>query len=483
MDTPVQASVREATPVRSEYRALLQLAWPLALTQLGVMFMGVVDTLAVARLHVDALAASALANMWNWGFLSIGFGIVMGIDAQVSQAHGRGDGEASARALQRGVILAVLVSIPITIAKALTYDGLIALGQTENVATLAQQYNLIQIPATPAFLLYAALKQYLQGRAMVGPATYVMWAANVVNALLTWVLVFGHLGAPAMGLPGAALASTIAIMLMPLGLLVLIKLGRLHEGAWRPWDRHSFAKRELVATLVLGFPIGMQMALEAWAFTLASFMAGWIDVTNLAAHQIVLNMAALAFMVPLGVSMAAATRVGNLIGEGDVVAMRRAVKASLVLGACAMGFSAILFSTLRMQLPMLYTDDLKLVALAASILPIAAAFQLADGVQVVAGGVLRGMGRPNAAALINLLGYYAFALPLAYTLAFTLELGLVGIWLALAAGLLVVAISLSSWALKTARRPIEDLRLADGGSGPGGSAIPLAPKPQSVSTG
>jgi MATE family multidrug resistance protein len=233
----------------------------------------------------------------------------------------------------------------------------------------------------------------------------------------------------------------------------------LHEGAWRPWDRSSFALPGLLETCALGIPIGLQMSLEAWAFTLASFMAGWIDVSTVAAHQIVLNMAALAFMVPLGVSMAAATRVGNLIGQGDVETMRRAVKASLVLGAGAMGFSAIAFSALREQLPRLYTDDGRLIELAAMILPLAAAFQLADGVQVVAGGVLRGMGRPNAAAVINLVGYYAFALPVAYVLAFSLGLGLYGIWLALVLGLLVVAASLAGWALKTARRPLSELQL------------------------
>jgi MATE family multidrug resistance protein len=188
-------------------------------------------------------------------------------------------------------------------------------------------------------------------------------------------------------------------------------------------------------------------------------MAGWIDVNAIGSHQIVLNMAALAFMVPLGISMGAATRVGNLIGQGDHAGMRRAVKASLILGASVMSVSALLFTCLRQELPRLYTDDLALIPLAAKILPLAGAFQLADGTQVVAGGVLRGMGRPQAAAALNLIGYYVFALPLAYLLGFQLQLGLRGVWIALAFGLLGIAGSLLFWVRRTARRPLAELQV------------------------
>jgi MATE family multidrug resistance protein len=456
----VRVAARPEASAAHPYRALIKLGWPLALTQLGQMFMGVTDTLMVARLSVDALAASALANMWQWGFLAIGMGTVMGIDAEVSQAHGRSDGEAAGRALQRGVVLALLVSVPICAAQAFTYEGLLLLGQPHAVALLAQQYNLVKLPTTPCFLLFIALKQYLQGRALVAPATWVMWIANILHLLGNWALIFGHLGMPALGFVGAAWASAVTTAFLPLGLFIATRAFRLHEGAWRPWDRASFALAPLLQTLRLGVPVGMQIALEAWAFAGASVMAGWISVANVSAHQIVLNMAALAFMVPLGLSMGTATRIGNLIGEGDVRAMRSAVRASLVLGGGVMGFSAVAFTVLRAELPRLFTDDAQLIALAAAILPLASAFQLADGLQVVAGGALRGMGRPNAAALINLVGYYAFALPVAYALAFHFELGLVGIWIALALGLFAVASGLVLWALHTAKKPLHELRVA-----------------------
>lgn len=447
------------TAPKSEYRAVWKLGWPLALAQIGILLTGVVDTVMVARVSVTALAACALANMWHWAFMSIAMGVVMGIDAQVSQAHGRRDGDAAARALHRGIILAIAGSIPVTIALLFTREGMLLLGQEQEVAEAAQRYNLIKIPTTFCFLTYAAFKQYLQGREIVKPATVVMWSANILNAFFNWVFIFGNLGAPAMGLEGAALATMLTTATEPIGLYAIMKIGKLDEGAKRAWDRESFAWKPLLETLKLGIPVGAQMSLEAWAFTMASFMAGWIDVTNVGAHQVVLNMASLSFMVPMGLSMGAATRIGNLIGEGDVHAMRRAVKASLALGALSMAVPAVLFTTLRMQLPGLYSDDAALIALGAGILPLAGAFQLADGVQVMACGALRGMGRPTGAALINVVGYYAFALPLAYVMAFKMGLGLYGIWAGLALGVGAVAIALTGWSLRTARLPLEALRV------------------------
>jgi MATE family multidrug resistance protein len=236
-----------------------------------------------------------------------------------------------------------------------------------------------------------------------------------------------------------------------------IVAGGLHRGAWRPWDAASFHLRGQLEILRLGLPMGVQLALESCAFTLATFMAGWLDLAALGSHQIVLNMAALAFMLPLGISMSASARVGNLIGAGDHAGMRRSVRAALFLGAATMSLSALLFTLFDEELPRLYTNDVTVLPLATAILPIAAAFQLADGTQVVAGGVLRGMGRPNIAAAVNLVGYYALALPLAYVLGFPLGHRLIGIWLGLAVGLFAVAIALALWAERTSRRPLTEL--------------------------
>ncbi|HMI92918.1 MAG TPA: MATE family efflux transporter, partial [Polyangiales bacterium] len=387
------------TAFRHELRALFTLAWPATVTQVGLMLTGVVDTMVVARTGATALAAAALAHMWMWSTLSLGVGAVMGTDPMISQAHGRGDGEAAALALQRGIVVALLTSVPICVAVALTDPALSLLGQPPEVAALAARYNLLRLPMIPCFLLFSILRLFLQARGRMGPATALIYVANVINALLAWGLVFGELGMPRLGFDGAALAGTATAAFELVGLIAAISWLGLARGAERRWDRASFSPAGIASVLRIGAPVALQMWLEAFAFTFASFMVGWISVEAIGAHQIALNLASLTFMVPLGVSMGASARVGNLIGAGDVVAMRGAVRVALIAGIGVMSFSALGFTLLRSELPRLYTADLAVVALSAQILPLAAAFQLSDGAQVVAGGVLRGMGRPNAAAV------------------------------------------------------------------------------------
>ncbi len=442
-----------------EISHLSRLSAPAALTQLGFMMTGVVDTLMLGRVGVLELGASALANMWQWTWMSVGLGIVMGTDPFITQAHGRGDGQGVALAAQRGMVVAVLVSLPIALAMFFTEPSLLVLGQQAEVAKLAGQYNLWKLPSIPAFLLFSALRQYLQGRAMMAPATWVMWVGNALNVALNWGLIFGQLGLPRLELDGAAIASSLTNVFWFVALATLVFALGLHRGAWRPWDRISFDTEGLIDIVRMGLSVGAQLCLEGTAFTLATMMAGWIGPVALAGHQIVLNMAALTFMVPLGVAQAATTRIGNLIGAANLVGMRRAAVVAILLGAGVMLGSAAAFTALRHELPRLYTSDPPALVLAASILPIAAAFQLFDGTQVVASGILRGMGRPGAGAVANLLGFYLVALPLGYWLAFEGGMGLRGLWFGLALGLVLVAILLVLLVRRISRQPLEALRV------------------------
>ncbi len=445
------------TALRDEIRALYTLSWPATVTQVGLMLTSVVDTMVVARLGEHELAGSALAHMWFWSTMSLGMGAVMGADPLISQAHGRGDGQGAALGLHRALLTALLVSVPICIALALTAPVLRLLGQPEAIVGLAQRFNVLRLPSVPCFLLFSAYRIFLQARGRMGPATLIIYAANVLNGLLAWALVFGAFGAPRLGFDGAAIAGTVTALVEVVGLWLCIRGLGLDEGAKRAWDRASFSMAGLGSVMRIGVPVGAQMWLEAFAFTAASFMVGWIGVEAVAAHQIALNLASLTFMVPLGISMGASARVGNLIGAADVQGMRRAVWVAIAFGAGVMTFSAGGFTAFRKVLPLLYTEQAALIAAAAQVLPLAGAFQLSDGTQVVAGGVLRGMGRPHAAAIVNLLGYYGFALPLGYVLAFPLKMGLVGVWLGLTLGLVAVSAALVFWVRRTLRRPLAEL--------------------------
>lgn len=432
-------------------RVLLRLAVPVVLAQVGTMTLGMVDMIMVGHLGRDALAAVAQGDVWVFGTLIFGIGLLMGLDPIITQAHGAGDGARCGRALQRGLVLAALVSIPISALWLGTEAALGMLGQAPQIAAQAQQYVAPQIWSVAPFLAFVALRQYLQGRGLMGAPLVVIAVANVVNAVLNWALIFGHLGLPALGIQGAGIATGLTRTFLFVGLVAITLHLRLQRGAWGSWRFDTFTPRGLWDVLRHGLPVALQFGLEVWAFSAAALLAGHLAPAELsvAVHVVAIRLASFSFMFPFGLSAATATRVGNLVGAGRWDQACRAAWTALGLGCLTMLVFAALFVLLRHQLPRIFTNDPGVIALAATILPIAGAFQLFDGAQAVAGGALRGFGRTLPAAAANLLGFYGLGLPLAYWLAFPHggwsplpALHVSGLWWALCAGLAAVALLL-----------------------------------------
>ncbi len=434
-----------ASGLREELRQLSRLAIPVVTAQLATMAMGFVDTIMVGRVSVESLAAAAIANFWIFATMHGATGILFGLDPLVSQAHGAGDGARAGRLLQHGLVLAAGLSVVLIGLWAISGPVLRALGQDPELAEMAHAYTIVQLPSVPFLLGAAALRQYLQARELVRPAMWIVLVANLWNVFFNWVFIFGNLGVPALGLEGAGIATSLTRILSGLALVALVRWRRYHDGGWVPWSRHAFDRRGLAAVLALGVPISLQMGLEMWAFSGSNLIAGWLGATALAAHTIVMNLASITFMMPLGIAQGAAVRVGNLIGAGEPERARVASWVGIGMGAAVMIAAAVIFVLGRELLPRAYTSDAAVLALAASILPIAAAFQIFDGTQAVACGVLRGMGRPRPAALFNLIGYWVLALPIGAWLCLRTDVGLAGLWAALAGGLLLVAIALVVW--------------------------------------
>jgi len=430
---------------RQELRRLRQLAVPIVGAQLGMTFLGVVDTMMVGRVSVEALSAVALGHIWTFGTLIFAMGVVFGIDPIITQAHGAQDEERMGLALQRGLVVAGIASLPTAGLWLVTAPVLELFGQSQALARLAHDYAIVQIPAIPLYLGFVVLRQYLQGRGIVRPALIVVVVANLLNVLFNWAFIFGHLGMPRLEVVGAGIATALTRGLL-FGLMLMLMLrGRLFEGAWVPWSLRSLRWNRLEEILHHGLSIGIQYSLEVWAFQIAALMAGRLGEFELAAHTIVINMVSVSFMFPFGISQAATTRVGNLLGARQPQRAQLAGWVAFGMSAGVMGFFAIGFAALRHRLPLLYNDDATVLAFAASVLPIAAAFQLFDGTQAVGGGILRGMGRTRPAAVFNLIGYYLMALPLAWWLAFEQGYGIAGIWWGLALGLALIATALLLW--------------------------------------
>jgi len=422
---------------KRETLSLVELAFPVVCTQLGIMLMGTVDVMMLGRLDAEGLAAGALGNAVGFALLVFPMGLLLGLDPLIAQAHGAGERERIAGHLWRGAILAIAMSVPVSIVMLDAEWLLRLLGQEEPLLSRAAAYMRALIPGNAAFLLFGVVRQVLQGMGIVRPAFIAIVLANVGNVIANWSLIFGHLGLPRLEVEGAAYATSVARWLM-LVFLVALSLPVLRPYQRSP-GRAALAPGAYRRLFTLGVPVGFQISLEMWVFGTVAVLMGVLGPTQLAGHQIALNLAALSFMVPLGLAGAAAARVGQAIGRDDQEGAKRAAAVSLALGASLMAGFGLLFAALPRQLARLFTPDAGVIEVAAMLLPIAAAFQIADGTQVVGAGILRGTADTRFPAVIAFLGYWVIGLPVGLLLAFPMGLGPRGLWWGLTLGLASVA--------------------------------------------
>ena len=442
----------------SELGPLARLSIPIIIAQLGQVMLGVVDAAFAGRLGVQALDAVTLGAVWQVTVMMPLAGVVMGMGPLISQAHGADNREQMALGLQRALVIAAVMSLPVAVGWSYAYEGLLLLGQDPALARMAAEYVDTQLFSAPCFLVYSALSTWLSSRGIVRIGIVAMLVANLFNALATWALMFGKLGLPALGIQGAAISTGLTELMLPTVTAVLVWRFGLHRGAWIPWSRRALSPVGLVPQLKLGLPNGLTLALELWAFQLGTILAGRIDEIALGAHAIALNLASLAFMVPLGFSVGTGTHVGQLIGAGQRERAQHAANTALTLLAGYALVAGGLFVAARELLPGLYSADPHVARAVASVLPIAAAFQLFDGLQAGGSGILRAMGRPQLTAVYNLVGYFAIGIPLAVYLGLHTPLGLQGIWIGYAAGLFFVAVALVSNVLLRGPKTAEPLR-------------------------
>lgn len=429
--------------LRSELAPMLRLALPVVLAELGWMSMGIVDTIMVAPLGPAAIAAAGIGTSVHMAFAVFGMGLLLGLDTLVSQAHGAGDHRDCHRWLVHGVVMGAALTVPI-IAICL---GVLAFfphaGFHPDVAPLLDGYFGIVLWSTVPLLLYAAVRRYLQGMHVVAPVAFALVTANLLNAAANWTLIHGKLGMPALGVPGAAWATVISRVYM-LAVLVVAAWWIDRAGNTGLTTVSRTLSRERFARLWrLGFPAASQVTLEVGVFGLATALAGRLDPVSSAAHQIALNIAGTSFMVPLGVASAGAVRVGNRVGANDPQGAARAGWMAILLGSGFMGAAALLFFLAPRALIGAFSPGPAVVDLGASLLFVAAIFQLFDGLQAVATGALRGLGSTRMAMMVNLGGHWFVGLPIAWLLCFPLGLGVRGLWMGLSTGLIVCGVVLT----------------------------------------
>jgi MATE family multidrug resistance protein len=436
--------------IRDELRPMLALAAPVVMAELGWVTMGIVDTIMVGDLGAGAIGAVGLASMLFIAVAVFAMGLLLGLDPLVAQAFGARRLDECHRWLIDGLWLSALVAPPMIAVVFAMNATMGRWGLPPDVLVLAQPYLAILTWSLLPLLAYVAFRRYLQAMNLVRPVMFALVAANLVNAAANWVLIGGHLGAPAMGVRGSAYATLVARIFMAGWLLLAIVRHEAHvtppglsgvEGRLRGTP-FAFDGRRVRQLFGLGIAAAGQTVLEVGVFTAATALAGRVSADALAAHQIALNLAALTFMVPLGIASAAAVRVGQAIGRHDARAAIAAGWTAIGLGVGFMAMAAATFLLIPRLLIRLFTPDPAVLEVGVSLLFVAAAFQLFDGLQGVTTGALRGLADTRTAMMWNLAGHWFVGLPLAYVLCFRFQLGVVGLWWGLSAGLIICGVAL-----------------------------------------
>lgn len=421
---------------------MLHIAIPVVMSELGWMAMGVVDTIMVGRLGAESIGAVSIGSILFHVAVIFGTGLLLGLDTLVSQAFGRDDIHDCHHSLLQAVYLCVALAPPSMLFVVLGIPFLRDWGLHPEVMERAAPYMQTLAWSTLPLYLYTAFRRYLQGMSIVRPTMVVLITANLVNVLANWLLIFGKAGFPAMGVEGAGWATCISRTYMALAVLAYIVY---HDSKYQSGLRMVDAKLDFVRIKVLsrlGLPAAGQILLEVGVFAAATAIIGRLEPVALAAHQVALNVASVTFMVPLGVSSAAAVRVGQALGRRDPAGARRSGWTALLLAAVFMSLAAVVLVSAPHIILRIYTTDATVIATGVSLLFIAAVFQLFDGIQVVATGALRGAGDTRRPMLLNLVAHWAIGLPVGYYLCFSKGWGVQGIWSGLCIGLIGVAVAL-----------------------------------------
>lgn len=427
---------------KTEIKKIIQLSIPIAVGQLGQMMMSIEDNIMVGRVGTEALAAASIANALFMLVMVVAFGISMAVTPLTAIAYGAGNDRECGVVLRQGILMNMAVGVLFLILTWFMAEGIRFLNQPPEIIAPAALYTKILGLSILPMMLFQSYRQFAEGVSFLKPAMIITLLANIVNIFANWLFIYGNLGMPQMGVAGAGIATISSRTFMAAALMFVIvrspKMQRFDPTLnYRKID-FSMIKR----LLKIGIPGGCQYFFEVSAFTASSVMVGWMGSAALAAHQVALNLAAISFMVALGISAAATIRVGNAVGQNDTASTRRAGFASALLVIGFMGFAGSIFILFRNLLPLCYISDPEVIQISAALLVIVAFFQISDGTQAVGIGILRGMTDMKVPTLITLAAYWLMGLPSGYVLAFHFNLGIYGIWLGLLVSLTASAVLL-----------------------------------------
>ena len=432
----MQSSLREIRPT-------LTLAVPIIVGQVSQMLMGITDSVMIGRTGTVPLAASAFGGNLFGVFYVVGIGLMLPVAVFVARARGAERPAECGEYLRHGLVLALGFGLLETLVIALLGTQLAWFRQPPEVQVIVNPFFLLIGASITPVLVYLALRQFAEAMGRPWVPMFIMLGGVGLNAFLNWVLIYGHLGAPALGLTGAGISTLISRGIGALVIFLWLRLDAKLRGAWPARWWAPLSRERLREMLKIGLPVSGMLLFESGAFAASAIMMGWLGAVPLAAHQIAISCAATTFMFSLGLSMATSMRVSAAAGAGETARLRPIGFSALGLGGVLAAIFMTIYLVIGRRVAGWFVDDAAVVVLAAQLLVVAALFQFFDGAQVIGSAALRGLHDVKVPAAITFVAYWVVAIPGGYLLGVRGPFGAVGIWAALAAGLGCAAIFLT----------------------------------------
>ncbi|MBI5661122.1 MAG: MATE family efflux transporter [Ignavibacterium album] len=428
---------------KSYIQKTLSLAYPVIIGQLGLIMMGVVDSIMVGELGAVPLAAASLSNSLIFIVLIIAIGNSIAVTPLVAILVGAKKSDECGVYFRQSLLVNLVMGFLVFLIILVGVNYLHLLGQSFSVQQKAKSYMIIIGLSIFPLMIFQTYKQFIEGLSIMRPAMIITLAANLINVFANWVLIFGKLGFPRLELDGAGWATFLSRLFMAISLMIFVmynKRFRIYDVSFHFRSLNFHVIRRILS---VGLPSGFQYFFEVGAFSFAVIMIGWIGANELAAHQIAISLASVSFMGVLGISQAGGILVGNAVGEQSVQLVRKSGFTAIALGMIWMSVSGIIFILFRNHLPFIYIRDEAVIRIASQLLIIAALFQLSDGIQAVGIGILRGLTDVKGPTVITFVAYWIISLPIGYLLAFQFGYGVIGVWIGLLIGLTCSAIMLT----------------------------------------
>ena len=432
------------TTFKEDYKAILRLGLPIVIGQLGIVIVGLADNMMVGQYAtLDLAAASFVNSVFNIPIL-FGLGFSYGLTPLVGQFFGKRDKFKIGQLLRNSLLVNGCIGLLMTVLMFIMYLNIDRMGQPEELLPLIRPYFLLHLASLLFVMLFNSFKQFADGITDTRTPMYIMLSANVLNIIGNYIFIYGKFGCPAMGVVGAGISTLIARIVMFVAFFILFYRKIYYRRYLVGYKRSHYNKPDILALNKMGWMVGLQMGLENGLFSVTGIMVGWLDKGSiaLAAHQVVIAISTLGFMIYYGVGAAISVRVSNLVGCVKIAALLNTTVAGYHLILCLALTVSFIFLIFRNHVGILFTDAPEVLSIVSVLIYFLLAFQFGDSLQITFANALRGMGDVVSMAIVSFIGYFLIALPICYIFGFILNWGLYGIWLGYPIGLTLTGIML-----------------------------------------